>query len=172
MSLSKRMLPRSLNLAISRRMACRCSGITISRRSREFSVSLTSERPEKNEFCTLLCYVKVTNLGERLLQHIFKYSTRTKEDIKVSHKVIYTVQLSFVFVTSRTLPFKYWTKQKASFFMLTFFGFLSFVIFSRKLDTKSRPPTVSFKVKSFLTCDVLLQKFDWVIRVIFTTSFS
>ena len=171
MSLSKRMLPRSLNLAISRRMACRCSGITISRRSREFSVSLTSERPEKNEFCTLLCYVKVTNLGERLLQHIFKYSTRTKEDIKVSHKLIYSVQLSFV--TSGTLPFlKILNKTKSFFFMLTFFGFLSFVIFSRKLDTKSRPPTVSFKVKSFLTCDVLLQKFDWVIRVIFTTSFS
>ena len=48
--------------------------------------------------------------------------------------------------------------------------------FFRKADLIDLLPylcfSALFKVKSFLTCDVLLQKFDGVARIIFTTSFS
>ena len=84
-------------------------------------------------------------------------------------------------VHNRQLPqSREFTELLRSFFQKkkkkgTIFG-SSAHIFSGKLisSTSCRIHIFSalFKVKSFLTCDVLLQKFDGVARIIFTTSFS
>ena len=55
---------RSLSLDISLRIACLCSGMTISNRKREFSFSLTKDRPAIEE----------RRFHELKTVHIFHYS--------------------------------------------------------------------------------------------------